>query len=222
MAAICVSPIKATTMRLIKLDGCGVPVTGASSAMVVADGFVSISPSPQYEEGTEFIQKTANGALCVNEIDPPQLKRIDLETVWCVLDPDAIVLQTGERLLTTGVGATGTGVAGGTGLVTNHYSLEVWQPVSGLNACTPGGLQQYVYWAFPNVGNAMLGDWTFENGVFTFTINSTTFCAATQWGTGPGTDGPWIEQAVEQCDHWLYNVTDVPPPAATCGAVLLG
>lgn len=221
MPAICVAPIKATVARLVKVDTCGVPVTGASSAVVVQSGFVSISPSPQYEEGQEYLQKQANGVFCVNDIDAPQLKRIDLEMVWCVLDPDAIVLQTGERLLTDSGMVTGTGVAGGTGLVTNRYSLEVWQPVSGVNACTPGGVQQYVYWAFPNVGNAMLGDWTFENGTFTFTINSTTFCGSTLWGLGPGSGPYYIDQPIEQCDHWLYNVTTVPPPVSACGATLL-
>lgn len=220
-SSICVSPIKATVMRVIKLDACGAPVTGADSAVIVQDGFVSISPSPQYEEGVEFLQKKASGAFCVNQIDPPQLKRVDTEQIWCVLDPDILVLMTGERLLTTGDPITGTGVVYGEGEITAHFSLEVWQPVSGANACTPGGVQQYVYWAFPNMGNAQVGDWTFENGVFTFTINTTTFSASALWGTGPGSDGPWIEQAVQAGDHFLHNVTDVPPPTAACGAALL-
>lgn len=221
MVAQCVSPIKAQVMRLVTLDSCGVPVSGADSAVVVSDGFVSIAPSPQYEDGTEYVTKKANGELCVNSIDPPQLKRVDLEMIWCVLDPDALVIQTGERLLTDSGAVTGTGVAFGEGQITTRYSLEVWQPVSGVNACNADGEQQYVYWAFPNVGNAQVGDFSFENGVFNFTISSTTFPAATQWGTGPGTDGPWIDQAVQSGDHYLYNVTTTPPPASACGASLL-
>ena len=221
MVATCVSPIKASVMRIVKLNSCGAPVTGASSAVVVSDGFVSISPSPQYEDGTEYLTKKANGDLCVNDIDPPQLKRVDLEMVWCVLDPDALVLQTGERLLTDSGAVTGTGVAFGEGQINTRYSLEVWQPVSGVNSCNSGGLPQYVYWAFPHVGNAKVGDFTFENGVFNFTISSTTFAAALQWGTGPGSGGPWVNQAVQLGDHYLYNVTTTPPPVSSCGAVLL-
>lgn len=221
MVAQCVSPIKASVMRLIKLNSCGAPVTGASSSMVVSDGFVSISPSPQYEDGTEYLSKKANGDLCVNDIDPPALKRVDLEMVWCVLDPDALVIQTGERLLTDSGAVTGTGVAFGEGQVTDRYSLEVWQPVSGVNACNASGQQQYVYWAFLNVGNSKVGDFSFENGVFNFTISATTFAASTQWGTGPGSDGPWIDQAVQSGDHYLYNVTTTAPPTASCGATTL-
>lgn len=221
MVATCVTPIKASVMRLVKLDACGTPVSGSSSAVVVSDGFVSISPSPQYEDGTEYLTKKANGELCVNDIDPPALKRVDLEMVWCVLDPDALVVQTGERLLTDSGEVTGTGVAFGEGQITTRYSLEVWQPVSGVNACNADGEQQYVYWAFPHVGNAKVGDFTFENGVFNFTISSNTFAASLLWGTGPGNAGPWIDQPVESGDHFLYNVTTTAPPASSCGAAAL-
>ena len=221
MSALCVSPIKALVMRLVKLDACGAPITGESSAVVVADGFIQINPSPQYEDGVEFLQKKANGSFCVNELDPPELKRVELEIQWCVLDPDALVIQTGERLLTTGTPATGTGVAYGEGLITARYSLEVWQPVSGANACTPGGSQQYVYWAFPNVGNTRVNDWTFENGVFTYTTMSTTSRASVLWGDGPGSAGPWIESPIEEGEHFLHNVTTTAPPVSSCGAVLL-
>ncbi len=220
-SAVCVSPIKALVMRLVKLDACGVPVTGASSAVVVADGFIQINPSPQYEDGVEFLQKKANGTFCVNELDPPELKRVELEIQWCVLDPDALVIQTGERLLTTGDPVTGTGVAYGEGQITNRFSLEVWQPVSGAGACTPGGVQQYVYWAFPNVGNTKVNDWTFENGVFTYTTMSTTSRASILWGNGPGSAGPWIEQDIQEGEHFLHNVTTTAPPTSACGAALL-
>lgn len=221
MVAQCVTPIKASVMRLVKLNSCGTPVTGSSSSVVVSDGFVSISPSPQYEDGTEYLSKKANGDLCVNDIDPPALKRVDLEMVWCVMDPDAIIIQTGERLLTDSGAITGTGVAFGEGQVTNRYSLEVWQPVSGVNACNASGQQQYVYWAFPHVGNAKVGDFTFENGVFNFTISSNTFAASLLWGDGPGSGTAWISQAVQSGDHYLYNVTTTAPPASACGATTL-
>lgn len=222
MAAICVAPIKATVMQIIKLDACGVPVTGADSAWIVQDGFISIAASPQYEDGDEFIQRTANGALCVNQKDPDSFKRVDLEMTWCVLDPDAIALLAGERLLTDASEVTGTGVVFGEGEALGHYSLEVWQPVSGAGACSGAtGEQQYVYWAFMNVGNGRVGDFTFENGVFNFVTNGSTFSASPLWGLGPGPDGPWIDQPVVAGDHYLYNVTTTPPPTATCGAVSL-
>lgn len=221
MPAKCVSAIKASVIRLVKLDACGAPVTGAESAVVVSDGFVSVSPSPQYEDGTEFLLKKANGGLCINEKDPRELKRVELEIIWCAIDPDAQVIITGERLLTNGTPATGTGVAFGEGPITTRFSLELWQPVAGSAACSPSGQQQYVYWAFMNVGNSQVSDFTFENGPFQFTTSSETSRASVLWGDGPGSAGPWIDQPVEEGEHFLFNITTTPPPTPSCGAVLL-
>jgi hypothetical protein len=222
MAATCVSPIKASVIRLIKLDSCGVPVTGASSAVSVFKGFTQVSATPDYEEGEEFILKNASGELCVNEKDPNSLKRVGLEVEVCTMDPDLQVIASGERLLTTGAPATGTGVAYGEGQLTSRFSLELWQPIAGAGACTPGGVPQYVYWLFGNVGNTMIGDFTFENGTFTFTFSAETKAWSTLWPlrigaltTGLGTNTMLSDE------HFLWNITTVAPPTAVCGAVLI-
>jgi len=221
MAERCASAIKGTVMRLVKVDSCGVPVTGAESAVVVTDGFISIGPSPQYEEGEVYQQRNANGAFCINEKGEPELSRVSLAIQMCVLDPDALVLVTGERLLTTGTPASGTGVVGGTGLVTARFSLETWQKVTGAGRCNAQGQQQYVYWAWPNVGHAMIQDYSIENGPLTMAFNAETESASTSWGTGPGTGTKWIDQSVQDGDHWLFNITSTAPPTSSCGAVLL-
>jgi len=220
MPELCASAIKGTVMRLVTVDVCGIPVTGAESAVVVTDGFISIAPSPQYEEGEVYQQRNANGRFCINEKGEPELSRVSLAVQMCVLDPDAFVLVTGERLLTTG-GVTGTGVVGGTGLVTARFSMETWQKVTGPGRCNAQGQQLYVYWAWPNVGHAMIQDYSIENGPLTMAFNAETEDASTFWGTGPGTGTKWIEEAVQAGDHWLFNITSTPPPSASCGAVLL-
>jgi hypothetical protein len=207
-------------MRLVKLDVCGNPVTGASSAVVVTDGFVSITPSPQYEDGETQQVRKANGAFCVNQFDPPELSTVNLGINWCVMDPDAIVIITGERLLTTS-GVTGSGVAFGEGLITARFSLEVWQTVAGRAACDASGLQRYVYWAFMNVGNTKVNDFNFENAPLQFSTTSQTFGAGPLWGNGPGSVGPWFESTAAVDEHFLYNITTVAPPVSSCGAVLL-
>lgn len=221
MTAVCASAIKGTVMRLVKLDSCGAPVTGADSAVVVMDGFISIAPSPQYEEGEVYQQRNANGAFCINEKGEPELSRVQLAISMCVLDPDGIVLMTGERLL-RGSGATGSGVAGGTGLVTARFSLETWQKVTGRGRCNAAGQQQYVYWAWPNTGHAVINDYSIENAPLTFQITAETDSASLLWGDSPG-DTSWLPatEVVQEGDHWLYNVTSTPPPTASCGAVLL-
>jgi hypothetical protein len=220
MTEICASAIKGTVMRLVAVDTCGIPVTGSSSAVVVTDGFISIAPSPQYEEGEVYQQRNAGGRFCINEKGEPELSRVSLAIQMCVLDPDAFVLITGERLLRTS-GVTGTGVAGGTGLVTARFSLETWQKVTGAGRCNAAGQQQYVYWAWPNVGHAMVQDYSIENGPLTMAFNAETEDASLQWGNGPGSAGPWIDENVASGDHWLFNITSTAPPTSSCGAVLL-
>lgn len=218
------TPIKAKVIRVVKLDVCGNPVTGASSAMVVAKGFTQVQVSPDYEEGQEFLTKLADGSACVNQKDPAFLKRSGIEAHFCVLSPDIIQLMTGETMIFTGAGSvTGSGIMFGTDVLDDRFSLELWQPVAGAGACDPTtGLPFYVYWAFPNVTNTKINDFTFENDVFDFTIAAETDGAGFLWGDGPGTP-TWLPAGttVPAGKHMLFNITTTAPPAVTAGAVTL-
>lgn len=222
MPTTCFTPIKARVARVTRLDVCGNPVTGAGN-QAVFDGFVQIAASSEYEEGEEFLLKNANGNLCVIDKDPNELKRVGLSIEMCTIDPDVIVIMTGERLLVTGGGVTGTGVVFGDGILTARFSVEVWQPISGAQACSTTGAQQFVYWVFPNVGNAMMGDFTFENGTFTLTVDAETKAVGPLWGQGYGpttfaSTPKYIPSAIATGEHYGFNIAAIPPPSAVCGA----
>src|SRR6185369_14544457 len=112
MVAQCGAAAQGTVLRLVKLNTCGAPVTGASSAVVVTDGYISVQSEPQYEDGDTFRTKKANGLLCLNRTGPNVYVNSKLTIKMCVLDPDANTLIMGSRLITTG-SATGTGAAYG-------------------------------------------------------------------------------------------------------------
>lgn len=222
MSALVVSAIKGTVMRTIKLDVCGNPVSGGSGVLIVEPGYISIKPSPQYEDGTEFTQKRADGALCVNQKDQGQLKRVQLEANLCVLNPDLIVQLTGSREIFTG-GVTGSGVWFNDSVINTHTSLETWQQVSGRNACV-NGVQQYVYWVFLHTVNWQVSDWTAENAVFTFTLKGETQSTSGGWGALPTLlppSGYLSGSTAVLGEHYGYNVTTVAPPPGTNGAVVL-
>jgi hypothetical protein len=214
---VCAAPIKGTHLRLVKEDVCGVPVTGAGAAAFVTKSFIQVAMEPQYEDGEEFFQRTADGSICVNDIDPAYLKRLQLTIDFCSVDPELVSTVFGGRLLSMASGpVTGAGFSMLEGVVTSRFSLEVWQRVAGSGACDPSGLQRYVYNAWPHIGNARLGSYTIQNGVTQLQVIADTFAPSTLWGDGPGT-AAWLGAGVQALEHWLWGVTTVAPPTDACG-----
>src|SRR5688572_15196466 len=106
------SPIKGRILRVITLNECGVPVTGTSGGVILLQGFTQVGSSAQYETGDEFLEKTADGALCVNEKDADILKRFELTATVCSIDPGLVANTVSPaRLLTSSEAPTGTGFA---------------------------------------------------------------------------------------------------------------
>lgn len=214
MPAQCISPIQGTRARLMRLDSCGLPVAGAGS-LIVIDGFVQVGVSPQYEDGTVYQKRTAGGVYCVNRRAPDQFTRDELTIEFCSIDPDAVVMTTGQQLVTSG--ATGTGFWIKEGPVTAQWSLELWQADS--DTCT-GASPRYAYWLWPNISAARLNDFTVEDDVIEWSLTGFTEKANVGFALAGPTDP--ITLPVPANAHRGFNVTTVPPPAVTgCGAASL-
>lgn len=222
--AICAAPIKGTHIRIVKVDICGNPVTGASSLVVTSKGFVQVVSDPDYEDGEEFFERNADGDACVNQKDAPTLKRFGLTVDLCSVDPVMAAYVLSARLLdTTGSPTTGTGWAMSEGTPSNRFSLEVWQRVAGSGACDPSGVQRYIYNAWAHVGNTKIGSYTIENGRSTLQFVGETFGAGTTWGNGPGNGTSWLPTGVTlgPTEHWAWNITTNAPPTEVCGPTTL-
>lgn len=217
----CATPIKGTHMRIIELDACGVPITGTSGLVIVTKGFVQVSMEPQYEDGTEFFERTADGTACVNQKDDPTLKRLNLTSQFCEINTSAASLMISARELTTGTPATGTGFALAEGNPTRRYSLEVWQEVAGAGACDASGQQRYIYNAWPNVGATQLGGYTIENGRSTLETTSETKAPSALWLARVGDDYLPAGETIEDDEHWVWNVTTTEPPTIACDPTTL-
>lgn len=217
----CATPIKGTHLRIIALDVCGVPITGDSGLVVVTKGFVQVAMEPQYQEGEEFFERTADGTPCVNQKDDPTLTRMQLTTDFCEINVLGTSYIISARTLMTGTPATGTGFAVAEGNPVNRFSLEVWQEVAGSGACDAEGNQRFIYNAWPNVGASQLGTYTVENGRSTLQVISETRGAAAVWDTLVG--APWLPagEFVDTDEHWVWNVTTTPPPTIACDSTTL-
>jgi hypothetical protein len=209
---------------MVKIDACGNPVTGASSIQIISKAFVQVVMDPQYEDGTEFFERTADGSVCVNQKDDPVLKRFNL-TIFCEVNVTGAAYMMSARELA--VTNTGYGFAVAEGQPTNRYSLEVWQQVAGSGACDATGAQRYIYHAWPNCGATKIGGYTIENGRSTLQLMSETRAgsttATTGWLDGPGSGTTWFPSGgtLGTSEHWIWNVTTTAPPTAQCSPVTL-
>lgn len=224
----CATPIKGTHIRVVRLDACGIPVTGTGSMSVVTKGFVQVNAEPQYEDGEEFFERTADGTVCVNQKDDPVLKRFMCTIDFCEVNTTMFAFMASARELTANAaGVTGYGFAFAEGTPTNRYSLEIWQKVAGSGACDASGQQRYIYTAFPNLGASKIGSYTIQNGRSTFQVISETQAASTTatigWNNGPGSSTSWLPsgESVQSGEHWLWNVTTTAPPNAACDPATL-
>jgi hypothetical protein len=221
-ALLCGTPIQGRILRVIALNSCGVPVSGTATsggaggvAQIVMDGFTQVQQSPQYEDGSRKVTRKANGDVCVNELLEPSILTEIKETIdFCVTNPGLIVATLNARLLTASLSPTGTGFAVMQGVTAAHWSLEVWQSLSGDLACDPNtGAVLYAYNAWPHLWNAKFGDNTMGADPTMLQLIAQTKKASPLWTAG----NPWLGNAPPQSsDHWLYNITSVAPPASAC------
>lgn len=213
------APIKGRVYRIVKLDSCGNPVTGTGSGMqMVHSAFTQVGQDPQYEDGVEFFERTASGALCVNQKDDPILKRINLTIDFCAVNVTGAAYMMSARELTVGSPTTGYGFAVVEGASSNRFSLEVWQEVAGSGACSASGLQQYIYNAWPNCGAAKVGNYNIELARSTLEITAETRAVSTGtpgWLNKNGSSS-WLPAGTTLLgtEHWLWNITTTPPPAS--------
>jgi hypothetical protein len=212
-------------MRVVQLDVCGNPVTGASSHVIVNNLWTQVQMTPQYEAGNDFFERTADGTIGVNQVDPPILKRMNLQVDMISIDPDMTPYILSARELVTSGPVSGYGFGISEGPSSAHYSFEVWQRVAGAGACSPGGLAQYVYHAWPHCYNTQVQAYTIANARSNFQFQCDTAAAGPNWGDGPGTGTSYLPATgtttALTTEHWLVNLTTNTPPTAACGFVTL-
>lgn len=218
MTTQCFNVVRGRRVRITQLDTCGIPVSGGAGAFVVSSGFIQVTLAPDTEKGDEYVQKNANGDLCVNERAQDMLKRLAVTIDWCQVDPDIINLITGFPLETSGLNTVGFRIQ--EGRFNTRWALELWVGLGDEDCSTSG----YGYVLVPRITGATLGDVKVENSVVSFQTAGYTE-KNPGWGVGPfnviGSPATPLTVPMGATQHALIRTTTVAPPAAACGRQVL-
>jgi hypothetical protein len=182
------SSIGAVALRVTRLQSDDSLEIGPSASYVITSDLISISFSPDIEEGDEFTQKGADGNICTTYLAPDSLKRSTFELAVCNPDPELSEMIAGGTIFTQGGQTVGwapppVGVA-----TTNAVAIEVWS--RAIVGGKPSGSAPYWHFVFPYVILTPSGDRVLENGILANTFSGWGV-GNDGFGAGPDSDNPW-------------------------------
>jgi hypothetical protein len=150
-----------------------------------------VSFTPEYEEGDEITEKSANGTVCVTYKAPDTLKRITMELAICEPDAELSQLLSGGLLLrktvdgvVKSVGWAAPGV--GDDPAGNGVAIEAWS--HAVKDGKRASVLPYFHWVFPYAKLRQSGDRVIENGMLATTFEG---YGLGNRNFGSGSDGRW-------------------------------
>lgn len=175
--------IQGVAIRVTKLNADGTPQAGPSGAYVTRS-FISVTSTPEQEDGDEFTQKAADGSVCVTFKAPDTLKRVTLSIAICDPDPELTQLLVGGTLLSSGGQSVGYAAPlVGTDPNPNGVAIEVWS--RAIKNGKPTSTNPYWQWLFPYAKMALSGDRVIQNDILATEFTGWAV-GNSGFGTGPG------------------------------------
>lgn len=200
MAQDAASSITASTIRVTRLTPAGAPMVGEKNAYVTK-AFISVSMTPEYEDGDEFTQKNAAGGVCVSYRTADTLKRVTLEVALCNPDPEFTEIISGGILLQDTAGGSGAEARSigwlapeiGVDALPNGVALEVWS--GAVVGGRPAAVDPYWHWLFPYANMRQGGDRVIENGILATSFEGWAVGNAAFGKGGSSATTPWKWQS---------------------------
>jgi hypothetical protein len=224
--AICPSYAFGRRARFTKLDGCGRPIAGASSA-VVTKAFTEVAITPNVLTGDEVSVKNAGGELCIADKALDSIKWFNVKITLCAQDPDLIQILNPTYFKE--LDANGNPIGFRVDTSTTYaaaFALELWMDVTGVDLCedvnSQGGSG---YLLLPFVQGGVIGDITVTNKEILTVFNGRTL-PNPKWGLGPynvmqdaaGDPSPLLTP-VAATQPVVWFATTLAPPTPGCGAI---
>ena len=168
--------IQGVSIRVTRLDASGNLLTNPGDSYTTS-AFMRVSFTPEYEEGDEITEKSANGSICVSYKAPDTLKRVTMELAICEPDPELTNLMSGGLLLRKNLGTFASPNRSSIGWSSpgigddpagNGVAIECWSFAvkDGKRAAT----LPYFHWVFPYCRMRQSGDRVIENGMIASTF----------------------------------------------------
>lgn len=186
--------VQGVSIRVTRLDAAGNLLNGPGDSYTTS-AFMRASFTPEYEEGDEITEKSADGTVCISYKAPDTLKRITMEIAICEPDVELTALMSGGLLLRKNYGSyaspdnksVGWGAPNvGDDPSGNGVAVEVWSFAvkdGRRDAALP-----YFYWVFPYCKLRQSGDRVIENGMLANTFEG---YGLGNIEFGSGLDGRW-------------------------------
>ncbi len=182
--------IQGVSIRVTRLDAAGNLLNGPGDSYTTS-AFMRVSFTPEYEEGDEITEKSANGTVCVTYKAPDTLKRITMELAICEPDAELSQLLSGGLLLrktvdgvVKSVGWAAPGV--GDDPAGNGVAIEAWS--HAVKDGKRASVLPYFHWVFPYAKLRQSGDRVIENGMLATTFEG---YGLGNKNFGSGSDGRW-------------------------------
>lgn len=162
MAQDYASSVTGSHIRVTTLAADGKFATGAS-ASYTTQSFISVSFTPEYEDGDEFTQKAASGKTCITFKAPDTLKRVNLSIAICNPDPEFTSVIAGGVLLGAGTSEGWAAPLVGEDPSPNGVAIEVWSNavIDGKTAAS----KPYFHWIFPYTKMRESGERVIQNDI---------------------------------------------------------
>jgi len=168
--------IQGVSIRVTRLDASGNLLNNAGDSYTTS-AFMRVSFTPEYEEGDEIVEKSANGSICVSYKAPDTLKRVTMELAICEPDPELTNLISGGLLLRKNLNTFAAPDKKSIGWASpnvgddpagNGVAIECWSFAvkDGKRAAT----LPYFHWVFPYARLRQSGDRVIENGMLATTF----------------------------------------------------
>ena len=165
MANSCVKIVGGCLVEINRLDACGLPLLGSGhpNNTIRTKGLIQVELTPDIDNGTEIVERTMCGDLCINEKDCPVIKGMTGKLRLCAIDPAILEMLIGVTPIVAGVGndVIGGSLKGESRSQCNKFSMKIWgKPAQG---CTPSE-KPWVVFGLPLCENAVISSTlTFAN-----------------------------------------------------------